>query len=334
MRSLNLLQWAGALALAFSLSPGSVVAQDTLSITGTFKMNGMTGTVGADLASVQPNAADRWWKLTLNGVSYSHHYDFADDGHSGVSEEWFITRVHATSFTVEFFGPGAAILNEVVSSQLTWGGQTDGAFLDLVNYSWYDAGSNPVGLCALRLLPTDPPTGVHFQLFAETVPEFPSDELGYPLVQPQRLTGANSSIDDFRPGNGGSLRSYDDVVDIGSDQQPIPPLQIAVADASVSEGNRGTKTLLMTVRLNHASEQGVTVNYQTADGTALVSNRDYVRTSGTLTFQPGETSKTISISITGDRKREPNETFTVQLSNAVGATISDGVGTATIVNDD
>jgi endoglucanase len=53
-----------------------------------------------------------------------------------------------------------------------------------------------------------------------------------------------------------------------------------------------------------------------------------------LTFQPGETSRTISVSIKGDRKREANETFSVQLSNAVGATIDDGVATVTILNDD
>jgi hypothetical protein len=53
-----------------------------------------------------------------------------------------------------------------------------------------------------------------------------------------------------------------------------------------------------------------------------------------VTFQPGETSKTISFSIIGDRKREPNETFGVALGNAIGALIVDSVGVATIVNDD
>ena len=53
-----------------------------------------------------------------------------------------------------------------------------------------------------------------------------------------------------------------------------------------------------------------------------------------MTFQPGETSRTISVSIKGDRKREANETVSVQLSNAVGAIISDGVATVTILNDD
>ncbi|HVJ80262.1 MAG TPA: Calx-beta domain-containing protein, partial [Planctomycetia bacterium] len=92
--------------------------------------------------------------------------------------------------------------------------------------------------------------------------------------------------------------------------------------------------LLMTVRLSYTSSQVVTVDYRSIDGTALVSNKDYVKTSGTLTFQPGETVKTIAVTINGDRRREPNETFTMLLSNAVGATINDGVGLATILNDD
>ena len=149
-------------------------------------------------------------------------------------------------------------------------------------------------------------------------------------------------IQDFRNGNSGALVSgwpfHLDIVDLGSDQQPLPPPPppplptISIADASKSEGNRGTTTLVMTVTLDRASEQAVTVSYWTADGTA--DYRDYYSLSSGLTFQPGETSKLISLSILGDRKREPNETFTVRLSNAVGATIYDSVGVATILNDD
>jgi hypothetical protein len=77
----------------------------------------------------------------------------------------------------------------------------------------------------------------------------------------------------------------------------------------------------------------VTVNYQTANGTA-VAGSDYTAAFGTLTFSPGQTSRTIAVTVTGDRKREPHETFTVRLSNASGATLNRSVGTATILNDD
>jgi hypothetical protein len=86
------------------------------------------------------------------------------------------------------------------------------------------------------------------------------------------------------------------------------------------------------VTLSSSTANPVTVNYATQNGTAVAS--DYAATSGTLTILPGETQGTIAIAIKGDRKREPNETFSVQLSNAVGATINDGVATATILNDD
>jgi hypothetical protein len=87
------------------------------------------------------------------------------------------------------------------------------------------------------------------------------------------------------------------------------------------------------VTLSQSSNAVVTVHYATANGTA-VAPQDYAATSGTLTFQPGETSRTISVSIKGDRKREADETFSVQLSNAEGATIEDGSATVTILNDD
>jgi hypothetical protein len=108
---------------------------------------------------------------------------------------------------------------------------------------------------------------------------------------------------------------------------------VSIADASVVEGNRGNTKLRMGVRLASTSDQTITVSYRTVNGTA-VAKSDYNAASGTLTFQPGETAKTITISIKADRRSEANETFTVELFNAVGTTIEDGVATATIVNDD
>src|SRR5262245_62454104 len=71
--------------LAISLTPSPSVAQDgdTMSITGTFKMSEVRPTVGADLAGIQPNSADRWWRLTLYGVTYSHGYLEWRDGYGG-----------------------------------------------------------------------------------------------------------------------------------------------------------------------------------------------------------------------------------------------------------
>jgi len=90
---------------------------------------------------------------------------------------------------------------------------------------------------------------------------------------------------------------------------------------------------IVTVRLSAASTQTVTVEYSTADGTALAES-DYTATSGTLEFQPGELVKTFHVSVNPDDVIEPDEQFAVNLANLVNASLSDGVATVTIVDDD
>src|SRR5438094_9936748 len=101
-----------------------------------------------------------------------------------------------------------------------------------------------------------------------------------------------------------------------------------------SEGNVGPTLFTFTVSLSSASSLPITVNYATADGTATVADGDYVAASGTVTFLPGVTSQPVAVTVNGDTKFEPNETFFVNLSNPVNATISDNQGVGTIVNDD
>ncbi len=114
---------------------------------------------------------------------------------------------------------------------------------------------------------------------------------------------------------------------------PTPTLSIN--DVNVTEGNSGTTTATFTVSLSPVnSAQTVTVNYATADGTATTANSDYVATSGTLTFSPSASSRTISVTLNGDTRYEPNETLRVNLSGAVNAVIGDNQGIGTIVNND
>ena len=77
----------------------------------------------------------------------------------------------------------------------------------------------------------------------------------------------------------------------------------------MTEGNAGTVDATFTVTPRAASGKTVTVDYATADGTAT-QPADYTQTSGTLTFTPGETSKTITVPVKGDTLDEPDETFT------------------------
>ncbi len=85
-----------------------------------------------------------------------------------------------------------------------------------------------------------------------------------------------------------------------------------------------------TVTLSASSANTITVNYATADGSATAP-RDYVSVSGTVTFNPGETTKPIIVQIVGEFVNEPNETYSVNLSNPTNATIAgSGIGLGTI----
>jgi hypothetical protein len=110
--------------------------------------------------------------------------------------------------------------------------------------------------------------------------------------------------------------------------------RINIAGGSVTEGNKGTKLMTFTVTLSVAYDQTVTVHYNTNDWTATAGT-DYVATSGTLTFAAGQTSKTFTVTIKGDTKKEADETFFVSLSNASSnALIEYYEAGGTILNDD
>jgi len=114
--------------------------------------------------------------------------------------------------------------------------------------------------------------------------------------------------------------------------QALPTLSIA--DVTIVEGStralNATATFLVT--LSPTSAQPVTVAYTTVAGSATAD--DYSAISGTLTIPPGETTGTLSVPIIDDELAEPDETFTMQLTNATNATISDGEATATISAND
>lgn len=114
---------------------------------------------------------------------------------------------------------------------------------------------------------------------------------------------------------------------------PVPPA-LSINDVSVIEGNNNNTTAAtFTVSLSQATTGTVLVNFMTANGSAIAGD-DYNFVSGTLTFNPGETTKTITVAVKGDKTRESDETFRVNLSGADGATISDTQGSGTIRNDD
>ena len=97
-----------------------------------------------------------------------------------------------------------------------------------------------------------------------------------------------------------------------------PVVTISVADAKTKAD--GVETVDFVVSLSRTSTQSVTVNYATSNGTA-VAGEDYTATSGTLTFSPGETSKTISVPMLDDSTGKGKKFFTLTLSNPTGGAV-------------
>ena len=102
---------------------------------------------------------------------------------------------------------------------------------------------------------------------------------------------------------------------------------------AVAEGNAGATAMTYTVTLSAASPKTITVNYTTTNVTAI-AGEDYTTNASTLSFAPGETSKTITVQVSGDVIYEAAETYTVNLSGPVNAQISSGQVTGTITNDE
>lgn len=114
------------------------------------------------------------------------------------------------------------------------------------------------------------------------------------------------------------------------DNDPQPTIRIG--DLPVDEGMADTSTAVLLVQLSNPSAFEITVDYETTAETAQAN--DFVSTSGTLTFAPGEVSAAVSVEVVGDTEFETDETVLIRLSNPSAATIDDALATLTIRNDD
>ena len=110
----------------------------------------------------------------------------------------------------------------------------------------------------------------------------------------------------------------------------VPGIRVADAEATEQVEN---PELVFRVTLDRASSETVTVNYETADGTAR-AGQDYVAAEGTLVFAPGETEKTVVVPIIDDLVEDSGETVTLLLSDASGGHIADPHAVGTILNDE
>src|SRR5262249_42945330 len=149
------------------------------------------------------------------------------------------------------------------------------------------------------------------------------------LWQPYQVTDLNDQIDSSSGwvlNDAQDINEHGDIVGYGTlagdtrafvlVASSLPSLRIG--DAVVAEGANGMVSASFTVTLLGASTDTVTVNYATADGSAAAGS-DFEAVSGTLTFNPGESSQTITVLVDGDTRDEFDEGFSVILSSPANA---------------
>ncbi|WP_366664729.1 Calx-beta domain-containing protein [Moorena sp. SIO3E8] len=155
------------------------------------------------------------------------------------------------------------------------------------------------------------------------------------IPDPDSFAGEILSAEDIRDWNYVFLYEHPDVaqdtIECRIEYNGSSKLTIDDVSLKEPEENQDETFAVFTVTLSPPSEQTVTVNYQTQDGTAK-AGQDYAETSGTLEFATGETTKEIEVTVNSDDVVENNETFTLVLSNAVNAEIADPVGVGTIID--
>ena len=160
----------------------------------------------------------------------------------------------------------------------------------------------------------------------------------YTLVEADGSTGSVLVEPDGLALNGGTIVStggldavltHNGAGGIGAPRSVVPSL--AVADAQASEGG----TLAFRVALSASAPERVTVDWATADGPSpngAAAGSDYTAGSGSLTFKPGETAKTVEVAVLTDSEAEGSETLTLTLSKPQGAIIGDGEATGTVTD--
>ncbi len=121
---------------------------------------------------------------------------------------------------------------------------------------------------------------------------------------------------------------------LASSELYTTPASFSINDVTANEGNSGTTNFTLTVTRSGDTSGTSTVHYVTSNGTATAGSDFTAIADTTLTFAPGDTTKTITVAVTGDQGLEPNETFNVTLSNPTNASITTATGLGTITNDD
>lgn len=151
----------------------------------------------------------------------------------------------------------------------------------------------------------------------------------------------NGTIDQLRLGSGYSgftgSAEFDEIRIACTWDAAVPVIadlpELSLSGVTVYERNEGQKLLQFSATLSEGSSTDVSVDYSTADSSAL-AGEDYEAMSGTLVIPAGETEGVIEVPMNGDYSLEPDESFTVNLSNPVEVSLSTVSVIGTILNDD
>jgi hypothetical protein len=153
------------------------------------------------------------------------------------------------------------------------------------------------------------------------------------------VTTTTPSDDQYKPGKGCGDKNHEHQPKPGTGSaDPTKPCPVQAGSKKAPEGNSGLTAFEFTVSVADGLEpvDAIAVAYTTQDGTATLLGADYVGpVAGVLTFAPGETSKTLTFDVAGDRIKESDETFILHLYEpSENATIAEDTGVGTVVNDD
>ncbi len=148
-------------------------------------------------------------------------------------------------------------------------------------------------------------------------------------------SGKNEAVPaDITTDIAGNARIQRGTVDMGayeSAREAFP--RLSINDVAVQEGDSGTTKMVFTVTLSTTSTAVISVGYATANASAL-GKKDYLAASGSITFAPGQKSKTIQVLVKGNSIYEANRFLKLNLSGPMNASIADGQGIGTIIDDD
>ena len=128
------------------------------------------------------------------------------------------------------------------------------------------------------------------------------------------------------------LKVGEKLTDVNFGNYQLPTITLNPRSQTIVEGLTTSQNAPYTVTLSQASNQTVSVNYATANGTATAGS-DYTATIGTLTFAPGVTTQVINIPILNNSLNEANEIFTLALSSPTNAALGTQTAATTTITD-